>query len=85
MNEVSESEIDPNAPAFWTEKPDRVTRIKWQEAIVDYLTAHRKEQEQVEFGIDLVKDCLPYLKTHDDRWRGIQKDEFNMALYTAHY
>ena len=46
---------DPNAPAFWTLKPDRVTKIQWQEAVSDYLTGYDKEPEELKHSVELVK------------------------------
>ena len=65
---------DPEAPAFWTVKPDKVTKVLWQNIVDDYLIAQDKEPEDVEFNVVFVKDCLRFLKKYDERWRGIQRE-----------
>ena len=75
---------DPDAPDLWTVKPDRLTKYKWQLIMDDYLVAFDKEPEQVEFSVDLVKECLRFLKKHDERWKGTKLEEFNTYLYPAH-
>ena len=85
MSESTDSEADLNVPSFWTIRPDKVTKIKWQEAISDYLIANALGPDEVEFSIELVKDCLQYAETHDQRWSGMKPGDFNMALYPAHY
>ena len=47
---------DPEAPEFWTTRPDKLTKIKWQSIVDDWMVAFDKEPEEVEFSIDLVKD-----------------------------
>ena len=86
MSETSsDNEADPNVPAFWTDRPDKVTKVKWQEALSDYLISNALGPDMVEFSIELVKECLPFAANHDQRWKDMNPSEFNMALYPAHY
>ena len=80
---VDDTQIE-DAPEFWTVKPDRMTKLKWQQAMDDYLVAFDKEPEQVEFSIDVVKDCLRFLKKHDGRWKGFSAQDLNTYAYPAH-
>jgi len=50
----------------------------------DYLVAFDKEPEQVEFSIEVVKECIRFLKKHDIRGKGFNKDDFNTYAYPAH-
>ena len=49
-----------------------------------YLIAFGNDPNQVEFSIELVKECIRFLKKHDIRWRGFKKDDFNTYAYAAH-
>ena len=75
---------DPEAPEFWSQRLDKIMKRKWKQAIDDYLIAYDKEPEQVEFNIGLVKECLRFLKKHDSRWKGFNKDDFNTYAYPGH-
>ena len=66
---------DPDAPEFWSIKPDRMTKLKWQQAMDDCLIDFDKEPDQVEFSIELVKECIRFLKKYDIRQNGLNKDD----------
>ena len=40
-----EDSQDQDVPHFWTVKPDRATKVRWQEAVVDYLICFDMEPE----------------------------------------
>ena len=56
MNKYAQKTLkDPNAPDWWSKKPDMETKLAWQEAVPDFLIAMDEEPENLLFGIDLVK------------------------------
>ena len=80
----TDDKLDPDAPDWWTARPDENTKNRWKMAVDDYLIAEDAEPEDVEHDMDMAKDCIKWAKKYDSRWKGFNKANFNISRYPAH-
>ena len=66
---TSPKKQDNGYPDWWDEAPDKDTRLRWQQAVEDYVVFHDADVDHLHFSVDLVKKIIPHVAVRDDRWK----------------
>ena len=74
----------PTKNDWWDSKPDNDMKLRWQEAVEDYLDSYDTDAEHVSFSMDLVKKMIPSMAVRDVRWKKFPKDQFDIQRYKSH-
>ena len=74
---------EPDLPAWHFETQSFDTKGLWAEALDDYLGYHEVTAEDTVFSKQLVKECIPFVKKYDSRWKGFKADFFLTGKYKS--
>ena len=62
----------------------RCHKSKWTSAIEDYFEDDMDNIENEEFSMSVMKDMLPTIAQHDERWQGFKAKKFDTKEYLCH-